>query len=83
MSNDITFFNLKYDFLKIIVILNSNSAMANLKLKHWSRAVNAALRGRRILIKLKKLINDNDKFKSDFGLLKEKLEYRMLEARKN
>ena len=83
MSNDKTFFNLKYDYLKIIVILNSNSAMANLKLEHWSRAVNAALRGRRILGKLKKLIDDDEKFKTDFGTLKEKLDYRMLEARKN
>jgi len=32
---------------------------------------------------LKKLINDDEEFKKDFGMLKEKIEYRMIEARKN
>lgn len=35
MSNDRTFYNLNYDYLKINVILNSNSAMAHLKLEKW------------------------------------------------
>ena len=35
MSNDSTFYNLNYNYLKIIVILNSNSAMAHLKLEKW------------------------------------------------
>ena len=83
MSNDRTFYTLNYDYLKITVILNSNSAMAHLKLEKWDQAVCAALRGRRELSKLKKLINDDEEFKKDFGTLKEKIEYRMIEARKN
>jgi len=35
MSNDRTFYHLNYDYLKITVILNSNSAMAHLKLEKW------------------------------------------------
>ena len=52
MENDKTFYQLKYDYLKINTILYSNSAMANLKLKHWSRAINNALKGNRILERL-------------------------------
>ena len=83
MSNDTTFYSLRYNQLKILLILNSNSAMTNIKLEHWDRAVNNALRGMRTLKRLKKLMNDDEKYKEDFSVLKEKLDYRMLEARKH
>ena len=57
--------------------------MTNIKLEHWDRAVNNALRGMRTLKRLKRLINDDVQYKNDFTQLKEKLEYRMLEARKH
>ena len=80
MENDKTFYQLKYDYLKINTILYSNSAMANLKLKHWSRAINNALKGNRILDRLEKLIGDEEKFEENFGLIKKKISYRMHEA---
>jgi hypothetical protein len=57
--------------------------MTNIKLEHWDRAVNNALRGMRTLKRLKILIDDDVQYKKDFTSLKEKLEYRMLEARKH
>ena len=57
--------------------------MTNIKLEHWDRAVNNALRGMRTLKRLKLLIDDDVQYKKDFTSLKEKLEYRMLEARKH
>jgi len=54
--------------------------MANLKLKHWSRAINNALKGNRILERLEKLMNDKEKFEEDFGMIKKKISYRMHEA---
>lgn len=83
ISNDQAFFNLKYDYLKIMTILLSNSAMANIKLENWSTAICTALKGSRILNRLKSLIDDEDKFEKDFGQLEEKIKYRMVEARRN
>ena len=80
ISNDKTFYHLKYDYLKILTILHSNSSMANLKLEHWSRAINHALKGNRMLERLDKLIGDDQVFSKDFGQLGDKLNYRMKEA---
>jgi hypothetical protein len=57
--------------------------MANLKLEHWSRAICNALKGNRILDRLEKLIDDDDKFELEFGTIKNKIDYRMKEAWKN
>ena len=83
IENDKTFYRLKYDYLKISTILHSNSSMANLKLEHWSRAICNALKGNRILERLEKLIDDDDKFEKEFGTIKNKIDYRMKEAWKN
>ena len=80
IENDKTFYKLKYSYLKICTILNSNSSMANLKMEHWSRAINNALKGKRMLERLEKLMDDDEQYEKDFGLLKQKLNYRMKEA---
>lgn len=67
IENDKTFYHLKYDYLKISTILHSNSSMANLKKEHWSRAINHALKGNRMLERLDKLIGDDTVFQKDFG----------------
>ena len=67
IENDNTFYHLKYDYLKISTILHSNSSMANLKKEHWSRAINHALKGNRMLERLDKLIGDDTVFQKDFG----------------
>ena len=46
--------------------------MANLKLKHWSRSVNNALRGVRTLNRLEKLMEDQgekQQFEDEFTLI--------------
>lgn len=63
MINDKTFYNLRRSQHKILAVLNSNCSMANLKLKHWSRAVNCALRGVRTLNRLEKLMEQHDEAK--------------------
>lgn len=67
ISKDESFYQLKYDYLKILTILHSNSSMANLKKEHWSRAINHALKGNRMLERLEKLIDDESTFTKDFG----------------
>ena len=61
-QNERAFFQLKHDYLRINAILYSNMSMANIKLEHWSRAICAAVKGNRILDRLKKLIGDDEKF---------------------
>ena len=59
------FYKLRCEQHKILAVLASNSSMANLKLKHWSRALNNALRGIRTLNRLEKLMEEqgeHDKF---------------------
>ena len=83
MQNDKTFYRLKYDYLKINTILYSNSAMANLKLEHFSRAMCNCCKGKKIIERLKILIDDEKKFEEDFGLISKKLDYRLREALDN
>lgn len=83
MQNDAAFYQLKHNYLRINVILYSNMSMANIKLEHWSRAICAAVKGNRILERLKKLIDDDDKFEQEFGTLEEKLMYRRNTAFRN
>jgi hypothetical protein len=54
--------------------------MANLKQEHWSRAINHALKGNRMLERLDKLMGDEEAYSKDFGALGDKLNYRMKEA---
>ena len=58
IENGKSFYNLRYDYLKISTILYSNSSMANLKLEHWSRSICNALKANRFLERLEKLMEE-------------------------
>ena len=83
IENGKSFYNLKYDYLKISTILYSNSSMANLKLEHYSRSICNALKGNRFLERLDKLMDNEEKFEKDFGNIKTKIEWRMRESWKH
>ena len=73
----------KVELLHLICIMNSNSSQASINIERWSSAYNSAKRGFKYINLINKLIPKIEEFEERFGLLKKKVEMRLLASREN